>query len=105
MTPRATPLHGADLMRRFPLLILLLGFSLSAFAQQSGLWGQRGISRAFVVDGDVLYAADGRGVAAYDVSATNTVRRLDVEWSNDETYDLALYGENELVVGSDWRML
>ena len=94
----AAGLHDADLMRRFPLLIVLF-VSLSAFAQQSGLWGQRGISRTFVIDGDVLYAADGRGVAAYDVSGVD-VTRMDVEWSDDETYDLALFGDDELVVGT-----
>jgi len=86
-------------MRRTLLLISLLVFSLSSFAQ-SGMWGQRGISRAFVVRGDVLYSADGRGVAVYDVSAADRITRIDVEWSDDETYDLALMGTSDLVVAT-----
>jgi hypothetical protein len=64
------------------------------------MWGQRGISRAFVIHDDVLYAADGRGVAAYDISATNHVNRLDVEWSDEETFDLSFFGDSELVVAT-----
>ena len=94
---RAARLHGDGLMRPFLVLVSLF-LSLSAFAQ-SGMWGQRGISRAFVIDDGVLYAADGRGVAAYDVSAADRVTRIDVEWSDQETYDLALFGE-ELVVAT-----
>ena len=86
-------------MRRFPSLVLLLVLSLSASAQ-SGMWGQRGISRAFTVRDGVLYAADGRGVAAYDVRALDRITRLDVEWSDDETYDLALMGDTDLVVAT-----
>lgn len=96
----ATPLHPADLMRRFPLpIVLLVLVSLTASAQ-SGMWGQRGISRAFVLDDGLLYAADGRGVAVYDVRAADRITRLDVEWSDDETYDLALFGETDLVVAT-----
>jgi hypothetical protein len=94
----ACRLHRADPMRPFLILISLL-VSFPAFAQsgaQSGMWGQRGISRAFVIRGDVLYAADGRGVAAYDISAADRITRIDVEWSDDETYDLALFGETDL---------
>jgi hypothetical protein len=91
-------LHGADLMRRF-LVLLTLFVSLSASAQ-SGMWGQRGISRAFAIHDNVLYDADGRGVAAYDISATDRISRLDVEWSDDETYDVALFGNSELVVAT-----
>ena len=94
----ACRLHRADLMRRFLVLLsLLVSFSLAA---QSGMWGQRGISRAFAIDDDVLYAADGRGVAAYDVSAADRITRIDVEWSDDETYDVALFGDAELVVAT-----
>lgn len=96
-------MQRADLVRRFLVLIPLF-LSLSASAQsgyvQSGMWGQRGISRAFVLDENILYAADGRGVAAYDVGATDRITRLDVEWSDDETYDLALFGDGELVVAT-----
>ncbi len=94
-------LHHADLMRRLLLLVpLLVTLSVSA---QFGMWGQRGISRAFVIDGDILYAADGRGVAAYDVSAADRITRIDVEWSDDETADLAIIGDSsgrDLVVAT-----
>ena len=96
-------MHGADLMRRFlaPLIALVISLSsLSAFAQQSGMWGQRGISRAFVVRDGILYDADGRGLAAYDVRSLNSINRIDVEWSDDETYDLSLFGDDELVVAT-----
>ncbi len=86
-------------MRRFLVLTSFLVVSLSASAQ-FGMWGQRGISRAFAIQGNVLYAADGRGVAAYDISATDRITRLDVEWSDDETYDLALFGDSELAVAT-----
>lgn len=85
-------------MRRTLLLLSFL-VSLSASAD-FGMWGQRGISRAFAIRNDVLYAADGRGVAAYDVSAANRITRIDVEWSDDETYDLALMGTSDLVVAT-----
>ncbi|HEX8407306.1 MAG TPA: hypothetical protein VF883_00455 [Thermoanaerobaculia bacterium] len=89
-------------MRRTPFLLLVsLLLSLSASAVESGMWGQRGASRRFVVsaNGSYLYAADGRGVAVYDVRAANTIARIDVEWSDAETYDLALMG-NDLVVAT-----
>lgn len=89
-------------MRRTPFLLLVsLLLSLSAFAVESGMWGQRGASRRFVVsaNGNFLYAADGRGVAVYDVRAANSVARIDVEGSDAETNDLALMG-NDLVVAT-----
>jgi len=89
-------------MQRTPFLLLVsLLLSLSAAAAEFGMWGQRGISRRFVVsgNGNHLYAADGRGVAVYDVSAANSVARIDVEWSDAETNDLALMG-NDLVVAT-----
>ena len=94
----ACRLHSADLMRRIPLLVSLL-VSLCAFAQ-SGIWGQRGISHAFLVHGTVLFAADGRGVVSYDISTPNRISRIDVESGDDETYDVALLGETDLVVAT-----
>ncbi|HEY0371827.1 MAG TPA: hypothetical protein VGD79_07480 [Thermoanaerobaculia bacterium] len=87
-------------MRRYLALLTFLLVSLSAIAQQSGMWGQRGISRAYLVHDGILYAADGRGLAAYDVRSMDRVGRVDVEWSDDETYDLSLYGDDELVVAT-----
>lgn len=66
----------------------------------TGTWGHRGISRAFVVAGDILYVADGRGVASYDVSGAHRISRIDVEWSEAETFDLALLGASDLVVAT-----
>ena len=84
-------------MRRTPLLLLVsLVFSLSSLAQ-SGVWGERGASRRFVVNGNILYAADGRGVSVYDVSAADRVSRIDVETTTAESNDLAIMGADLLV--------
>ncbi|MBV8517600.1 MAG: hypothetical protein JO197_09390 [Acidobacteria bacterium] len=80
-------------MRR-PLLLLLLLTSLSASAAN---WGERGISRRFALRGNLLYDVDGRGVSVYDVSDTSSIRRVDSEPWNDETYDLALHGDQAIV--------
>lgn len=87
-------------MRRILSFVFLSLFSLSLHAD-GGMWGQRGFSRAFVVQGNILYAADGRGVAVYDVSAPNVVSRIDLEWSDAETRDLALMGGDLVVATSD----
>lgn len=95
---KACRLQGAGLMRRSLLLVsLFLSFSLFA---QSGMWGQRGATRAFAINasGNVLYTADGRGVSAYDVRGN--VVRIDTEWGDDETYDVALMGSSDLVVAT-----
>jgi hypothetical protein len=85
-------------MRRSLLLASLL-LSVPAFAQ--GIWGQRGATRAFAVNatGKFLYAADGRGVSAYDVSGSS-VQRIDVEWGDDETVDVALMGSSDIVLAT-----
>jgi len=90
----ACRLHPADLMRRTPLLALLF-LSLPLAAQ--GIWGERGATRAFAIQGNFLYAADGRGVSAYDVSGG--VTRIDVESGDDETYDVAVM-DKDLVVAT-----
>jgi hypothetical protein len=84
-------------MRRTLLLVFLV-LSLSASVLsfpafgQAGIWGMRGISRAFLIHDLVLFAADGRGVTAYDISNANRISRIDVESGDDETYDVALLG-------------
>lgn len=88
-------MHGDDLMRRILLLVLSL-VSLPLAAQ--GVWGQRGATRAFALNGGFLYAADGRGVSAYDVR--NGIARIDIEWDDDETYDVAVMG-SDLVVATN----
>jgi hypothetical protein len=84
-------------MLRSLLLVVLL--PVTAFAQ--GIWGQRGATRAFAVNssGSTLYTADGRGVSAYDVRG-NSITRIDVESGDDETFDVALMGTNDLVVAT-----
>lgn len=86
---RSTPLLS--------LVSLLLSFSLFA---QSGVWGERGISRSFVTQGNFLYAADGRGVSAYDVGSARSVSRIDVEHTEGESNDVALWGSTDLIVGT-----
>lgn len=83
-----------------PALLLVL-LSLPLFAQTpSGSWGERGISRRFAVSGNLVYAADGRGVSVYDVSNPAAIRRIDVESGDAETRDLALMGSTDLVVAT-----
>lgn len=85
-------------MRRSLLLVFLL--LTNALAAQ-GIWGQRGATKAFAVNasGSRLYTADGRGVSAYDVSG-NQILRIDTEWGDDETYDVALMGSTDLVLAT-----
>jgi len=73
---------------------------MPVLAVDSGMWGQRGFTRRFVSSGNVLYTADGRGVSVFDVSRPEAIVRLDVEWSDDETFDLALMGSTDLVVAT-----
>lgn len=65
-----------------------------------GVWGSRGITASFVLRGDVLYAAEGRGVATYDVSDPRMIRRIDVEVRDEETTDVALFGPAEVVTAT-----
>jgi hypothetical protein len=82
-------------------ILLLLVLSLPLLAQTpQGVWGERGISRRFVLRGELLYAADGRGVSVYDVSNPAAIRRIDVESGDDETRDLALVGSTDVVVAT-----
>ncbi|HVE70019.1 MAG TPA: hypothetical protein VNI54_01525 [Thermoanaerobaculia bacterium] len=76
---------------------MLLVLSLPLFAQ--GVWGARGATRSFVLGGNVLYAADGRGVSAYDVRAG--ISRIDVESGDDESFDVALMGATDLVLATN----
>ena len=96
MSLRRAGCRQAEPVRKAVLLLLLV----IALPLQAGEWGSRGVSRRFVVNGDRLYAADGRGVTVYDVSNAASLRRIDVETGDDETHDLALLGSNRLVVGT-----
>ncbi|HYR29218.1 MAG TPA: hypothetical protein VEU30_12180 [Thermoanaerobaculia bacterium] len=86
-------------MRKLLLLSLVL-LSFSLFAQPQGIWGERGISRRFVLRGDLLYSADGRGVSVYDVSNPASIRRIDVESGDAESRDLAFVGATDLVLAT-----
>ena len=82
-------------MRRlFPILLLV---SLPLFAQ-SGVWGARGISHAFLVRDNLVYDVDGRGVALYDVSDPSNIRRVSVTETNSEAIDGVLLGNGDLLV-------
>lgn len=89
-------------MRRIllPTLVSLLLVSSSTFAQTSGMWGQRGTSKSFAIRGNFLYSADGRGVSVFDISQPDAIERVDLEWSDDETAEVAIMG-NELVVATN----
>ena len=82
------------------LAISLLFAALPLLATPSGVWGERGISRRFAVNGNLLYAADGRGVSVYDVTDPAAIRRIDVESGDAETFDLALVGGADLAVAT-----
>src|SRR5438445_4297779 len=83
-------------MRR--LLIALLAFAVSAFGQ-SGEWGSRGVSRRFVVRSEQIFAADGRGVAVYQVGQGG-VRRAAVVETTAESLDLAFLSDRDLIVAT-----
>lgn len=79
-------------MRRLILLFLLVPACALA---QSGVWGLRGITRRFVVHGNVVYAVDGRGVTAYDAT---TLTRLETIETDSESLDAAFTGDTLVVL-------
>jgi hypothetical protein len=83
-------------MIRLSILLLLVPIALAA---QSGVWGLRGISQRFLVDGNFIIDVDGAGFSVYDVSAPDTVRRLSRIETNDESIDGSISG-NDLVVST-----
>jgi hypothetical protein len=94
-------LQPGGLMRRARSAALLLSLLLTLTASASqGIWGDRGIAQRFLVEGGLLYAADGRGVSVYDVSDPSNIRRIDVEFSDEETYDIAFSGGADLVAAT-----
>lgn len=82
-------------------ILFLVSFLLLAPSLAAGTWGSRGVSHALELDGNLLYVADGRGVAVYDVSDAQNIRRLDVEIGDDESHDVALTGNGRLVLATD----
>lgn len=84
-------------MRRSLALVILAICSVAH--GQSGEWGSRGITRRILASGNRVYAADGRGVAVYDVSQS-TVRRVGVAETSAESLDVALIGDRDLAVAT-----
>src|SRR5205085_10910164 len=82
-------------MRRlFPIFFLLC----SPLFAQSGVWGSRGISHAFLERGGVVYDVDGRGVALYDASDPSAIRRVAVADTDGESLDAAFARNGDLLV-------
>lgn len=81
-------------MRRILLAVLLFAAPLSA-----GEWGSRGITQRFAVRGDRVFAADGRGVAVYDVSRT-PIRRVGVAETEAESTDVAVISDRDVAVAT-----
>jgi hypothetical protein len=81
---------------RLALLLLLVPIALAA---QSGVWGLRGISQRFLVDGNFVIDVDGAGFSVYDVSAPDSVRRVSRIETSDESIDGSISG-NDLVVST-----
>src|SRR6266545_1058733 len=82
-------------MRALASLLLLISAPLLA---QSGVWGARGISHAFLVRDNLVYDVDGRGVAVYDVANPAAIRRVAVAESPAESLDGAFLGNGDLLV-------
>ena len=79
------------------LLALAIALTLPLHA---GEWGSRGAPKRFLLNGDRLYAADGRGVSVYDVASSTNIRRIDVETGDDESRDVALLGGTQLLLAT-----
>jgi hypothetical protein len=91
-------------MRSITSAALILFFSVVAAPGQSGQWGSRGISRRFVVQGNLVIAADGRGVAVYDVSDAANIRRLSVAETETESIDVAVLNGTDVIVAARGRL-
>jgi len=79
-----------------------LTFSFAALwgaAALAGEWGSRGITRRFVPHAGKVFAADGRGVAVYDVSRSPVTRDAVAE-SGAESLDLAFLNDREIAVAT-----
>jgi hypothetical protein len=73
---------------------------LTSFSAHAGIWGERGHPREILVRGPLAYAADGRGIAVYDISDPVHIRTVHVESRNAETFDVAWMGDHELVTAT-----
>jgi hypothetical protein len=98
ITP-AGPLQWGSPVRRFAIAIFALLSLLPRFASaDSGSWGARGISHRFLVRGDLVFDADGRGISVYDTANPAQIRRAGSATTDDETLDLAFLGPQELAI-------
>lgn len=86
-------------MHRFKVSLLLACIPVFAFAQ-SGEWGSRGNTQRFAVRGNLVFAADGRGVAVYDATQPATIHRVAVAETASESTDLAFIDDNDLAVAT-----
>lgn len=82
--------------RAIRLLLLFLLLPVAALSQ-SGIWGLRGISQRFLVDGDLVISVDGAGFSVYDVSVPGTVRRITQIETDGESSDGSITG-NDLFI-------
>lgn len=73
---------------------------LTSFAAHAGIWGERGHPRQVLVRGSLAYAADGRGIAVYDISDPAHITTLHIESRQAETFDAAWIGDRELVTAT-----
>lgn len=83
-------------MRRCSVIFLA---ALWAAATLGGEWGSRGITRRFVQRGGKVLAADGRGVAVYDVTRSPVTRDTVVE-TGAESLDLTFLNDHEIAVAT-----
>jgi hypothetical protein len=73
---------------------------LTSFVAQAGVWGERGHPRQVLLRGSLAYAADGRGVAVYDISDPAAIRIVHIESRRAETFDAAWMGDRELIAAT-----
>jgi hypothetical protein len=64
----------------------------------SGMWGSRGISHRFLTRDNLVFSADGRGLAVYDVSSPGAIKRTAVAQTDDESLDAAFIGDNDVAL-------
>ena len=53
-----------------------------------------------MLNGSLLYAADGRGVSVYDVTNAGSIRKIDLDAGDAESADVALLGDDDLLLAT-----
>lgn len=79
------------------LLMFLLTIPALLTAEE-GSWGTRGFGHDFAIRNNLLLAADGRGLAIYDISSPAAIRRLDVAETDDESLAVTTHGAEEVLL-------